>query len=122
MSVEFKRLSLKILSLGEFELKLHRVTNPKTIDRLWQILPVSGRAIKQGARLILPTSVKTSKEKVKTEFSKGDISIEASSGNLSLYLEKTVLQTGENYIGTIHEDFSVDNMPITSTVIIKALE
>jgi hypothetical protein len=120
LSVEYKIIKLKILNLGEFEVKLHRVDAPKTIDRMWQALPLNGRAIKQGDRLIMPTELNTSKERLRTEFKRGDLSLDPSSGNLTIHIGNNKVESGENYLGKIEEQFNTERMPLTSTVLISA--
>lgn len=84
-----------------------------------QSLPIKGRGIRQGDKLIMPTDLKVRPEKPRKSFSAGNLSIDPSSGNFTIHLGDGTTQKGENYLGSINEEFDINNVPISSGILIK---
>ena len=122
-NVEKKILDINMFSLGEYQIECFRINAPLSIQALMKSLPLKGRALKQGDRLIMATSLKIRPEKPTERFEKGDISIDPSSGNISIHLVKgSTTPTKENLLGTITTELETKNMPISTGILIKETE
>jgi len=119
-TVETKLLDINIMTLGKFTARLDRINAPLTIQRLMKALPLKGRVLKQGTMLVMPTGLKVRPESPRGVFSRGDLSIDPSSANLSIHLENdSQSRREENYLGRIQEEIVTKGMLLSSGILIK---
>lgn len=114
-----KKLKIKIFKIGDFTAELLRVNAPLSISSLMKEIPIKGKALRQDNALVMPTDIVVRSEKPRTEFSSGDISIDPSSGNLTFHIDSGKIRNGENYLGHIVEELIVDDLPISTGILIK---
>ena len=115
-SANLKKIQVKIVGLGIYTGELIRTQAPISVQNFSNALPIKGRGFLQETRLILANSLKARPEGVITNFAKGDISLDPSSGNISIFLADTTLDHPENHLGQIKE--MGDTTGLTSTAII----
>lgn len=121
-TVEKKVVIIKILKLKAYQAEFPRIYSPLTLQHLMQALPLKGTAMKKDSRLILPTDLKIRPEKPRSKFEKGQVSIDPSSGNLSIHLEAGKVQPAENFLGSITEEFDPTSLGLTTGILIKEVE
>jgi len=121
-TVEKKVVTINILKLKSYRAELPRIYSPLTLQHIMQALPLKGTAMKKGTRLVLPTELKVRPEKPRSDFEKGQLSIDPSSGNISIHLQSGEIQPAENYLGSIIDDFDPSSLGLTTGILIKEVE
>ncbi len=97
------QLSIVFEGFEPFDLVIKRAVVPFTSKRLMNALPITNRAIKRSGKIVLPTQVKGMNENLVKQVKEGDVSLHASSGNITIYYENQSLNQEETYLGTISE-------------------
>lgn len=109
------------MNIGKFTIEANRNNAPIMIEKLNKLLPINSRGIKRGNKIIFNLDLKTGSEKGRELFEKGDLSFEPSSGNVTIYLDKTSSSL-QNYIGTIKENLDkLDRMQLSIGITLKKI-
>ncbi|MCY3413793.1 MAG: hypothetical protein INQ03_19270 [Candidatus Heimdallarchaeota archaeon] len=103
----------------DFECVLKTAYAPRTIKRIETKLPISATAVCQEGKIVIPLdNLAAPPEFIKSSFSRGEISLDASSSNLTLYLEDTELEHELTHLGNIAA--SIDELKeLNKTISIK---
>lgn len=122
MNFENIKLMLKLIGVGDYEFILNRYIAPMSIDEVYHKCPLKSRGVKRNGKLTLLTSLKLREENSMREFKKGDISVNPSSGQITIYLEDNFgISQSENYLGNIGEEINYEMLPNSMGVLIKSI-
>ena len=99
-----------------------RINAPSSIAQLMQKLPIRARGFVQGTRLVIPNQLSVRPEHPQTTFSKGEVSVEPSSGNVSIHLQDTELEKAENLLGKISSEFNFEMDTTSVGILIAAID
>ena len=98
MNFENVKMKLKLIGVGDYEFMLNRYIAPMSIDEVYHKCPLKSRGVKRNGKLTLLTSLKLREENSMREFNRGDISVNPSSGQISIYLQDNFeISQSENY-------------------------
>ena len=122
MNFENIKLILKLIGVGDYEFILNRYIAPMSIEEVYHKCPLKSRGVKGNGKLILLTSLKLREENSMREFNKGDISVNPSSGQITIYLQDNIeISQSENYLGNIGEEINYEMLPNSMGVLIKSI-
>ena len=122
MNFENIKLMLKLIGVGDYEFILNRYIAPMSIDEIYHKCPLKSRGVKINGKLTLLTSLKLREENSMREFNKGDISVNPSSGQITIYLQDNFeISQSENYLGNIGEELNYEMLPASMGVLIKSI-
>ena len=122
MNFENIKLMLKLIGVGDYEFILNRYIAPMSIDEVYHKCPLKSRGVKRNGKLTLLTSLKLREENSMREFNRGDISVNPSSGQISIYLQDNFeISQSENYLGNIGEEINYEMLPTSMGVLIKSI-
>ena len=122
MNFENIKLILKLIGVGDYEFILNRYIAPMSIEEVYHKCPLKSRGVKGNGKLILLTSLKLREENSMREFNRGDISVNPSSGQITIYLQDNFeISQSENYLGNIGEELNYEMLPTSMGVLIKSI-
>ena len=122
MNFENIKLMLKLIGVGDYEFILNRYIAPMSIDEVYHKCPLKSRGVKRNGKLTLLTSLKLREENSMREFNRGDISVNPSSGQITIYLQDNFeISQSENYLGNIGEEINYEMLPNSTGVLIKSI-
>ena len=122
MNFENIKLMLKLIGVGDYEFILNRYIAPMSIDEVYHKCPLKSRGVKRNGKLTLLTSLKLREENSMREFNRGDISVNPSSGQITIYLQDNFeISQSENYLGNIGEELNYEMLPASMGVLIKSI-
>lgn len=122
MNFENIKLILKLIGVGDYEFILNRYIAPMSIEEVYHKCPLKSRGVKGNGKLILLTSLKLREENSMREFNRGDISVNPSSGQITIYLQDNIeISQSENYLGNIGEEINYEMLPNSMGVLIKSI-
>ena len=122
MNFENVTLILKLIGIGDYEFILNRYIAPMSIDEVYHKCPLKSRGVKRNGKLTLLTSLKLREENSMREFNRGDISVNPSSGQITIYLQDNFeISQSENYLGNIGEELNYEMLPASMGVLIKSI-
>jgi|TARA_B100000085_G_scaffold233490_1_gene220964 hypothetical protein len=122
MNFENIKLMLKLIGVGDYEFILNRYIAPMSIDEVYHKCPLKSRGVKRNGKLTLLTSLKLREENSMREFNRGDISVNPSSGQITIYLQDNFeISQSENYLGNIGEEINYEMLPNSMGVLIKSI-
>ena len=122
MNFENVKLKLKLIGIGDYEFILNRYIAPMSIDEVYHKCPLKSRGVKRNGKLTLLTSLKLREENSMREFNRGDISVNPSSGQITIYLQDNFeISQSENYLGNIGEELNYEMLPASMGVLIKSI-
>ena len=122
MNFENIKLILKLIGVGDYEFILNRYIAPMSIDEVYHKCPLKSRGVKRNGKLTLLTSLKLREENSMREFNRGDISVNPSSGQITIYLQDNFeISQSENYLGNIGEEINYEMLPTSMGVLIKSI-
>lgn len=122
MNFENIKLMLKLIGVGDYEFILNRYIAPMSIDEVYHKCPLKSRGVKRNGKLTLLTSLKLREENSMREFNRGDISVNPSSGQITIYLQDNFeISQSENYLGNIGEELNYEMLPTSMGVLIKSI-
>ena len=122
MNFENIKLMLKLIGVGDYEFILNRYIAPMSIDEVYHKCPLKSRGVKRNGKLTLLTSLKLREENSMREFNRGDISVNPSSGQITIYLQDNFeISQSENYLGNIGEEINYEMLPTSMGVLIKSV-
>ena len=122
MNFENIKLMLKLIGVGDYEFILNRYIAPMSIDEVYHKCPLKSRGVKRNGKLTLLTSLKLREENSMREFNRGDISVNPSSGQITIYLQDNFeISQSENYLGNIGEEINYEILPTSMGVLIKSI-
>ena len=122
MNFENIKLMLKLIGVGDYEFILNRYIAPMSIDEVYHKCPLKSRGVKRNGKLTLLTSLKLREENSVREFNRGDISVNPSSGQITIYLQDNFeISQSENYLGNIGEELNYEMLPTSMGVLIKSI-
>jgi hypothetical protein len=122
MNFENIKLMLKLIGVGDYEFILNRYIAPMSIDEVYHKCPLKSRGVKRNGKLTLLTSLKLREENSMREFNRGDISVNPSSGQITIYLQDNFeVSQSENYLGNIGEEINYEILPTSMGVLIKSI-
>lgn len=113
---------LRLIGIGDYEFILNRYIAPISIDEVYHKCPLKSRGVKRNGKLTLLTSLKLREENSMREFNRGDISVNPSSGQITIYLQDNFeISQSENYLGNIGEELNYEMLPTSMGVLIKSI-
>ena len=122
MNFENIKLKLKLIGVGDYDFILNRYIAPMSIDEIYHKCPLKSRGVKKNGKLTLLTSLKLREENSMREFNIGDISVDPSSGQITIYLQDNFeISKSENYLGNIGEEINYEILPNSMGVLIKSI-
>lgn len=122
MNFENIKLMLKLIGVGDYEFILNRYIAPMSIDEVYHKCPLKSRGVKRNGKLTLLTSLKLREENSMREFNRGDISVNPSSGQITIYLQDNFeISQSENYLGNIGKEINYEMLPTSMGVLIKSI-
>ena len=122
MNFENIKLILKLIGVGDYEFILNRYIAPMSIEEVYHKCPLKSRGVKRNGKLTLLTSLKLREENSMREFNRGDISVNPSSGQITIYLQDNIeISQSENYLGNIGEEINYEMLPNSMGVLIKSI-
>ncbi|MGA0277097.1 MAG: hypothetical protein ACO3LF_04265 [Candidatus Kariarchaeum pelagius] len=122
MNFENIKLMLRLIGIGDYEFILNRYIAPISIDEVYHKCPLKSRGVKRNGKLTLLTSLKLREENSMREFNRGDISVNPSSGQITIYLQDNFeISQSENYLGNIGEELNYEMLPTSMGVLIKSI-
>ncbi len=122
MNFENIKLMLRLIGVGDYEFILNRYIAPMSIDEVYHKCPLKSRGVKRNGKLTLLTSLKLREENSMREFNRGDISVNPSSGQITIYLQDNFeISQSENYLGNIGEELNYEMLPASMGVLIKSI-
>lgn len=122
MNFENIKLMLRLIGVGDYEFILNRYIAPMSIDEVYHKCPLKSRGVKRNGKLTLLTSLKLREENSMREFNRGDISVNPSSGQITIYLQDNFeISQSENYLGNIGEELNYEMLPTSMGVLIKSI-
>ena len=122
MNFENVKLKLKLIGVGDYEFILNRYIAPMSINEVYHKCPLKSRAVKRNGKLTLLTSLKLREENSMREFNSGDISVNPSSGQITIYLQDNFeISQSENYLGNIGKEINYEMLPNSMGVLIKSI-
>ena len=122
MNFENIKLKLRLIGVGDYEFILNRYIAPMSIDEVYHKCPLKSRGVKRNGKLTLLTSLKLREENSMREFNRGDISVNPSSGQITIYLQDNFeISQSENYLGNIGEEINYEMLPTSMGVLIKSI-
>ena len=122
MNYENIKLMLRLIGVGDYEFILNRYIAPMSIDEVYHKCPLKSRGVKRNGKLTLLTSLKLREENSMREFNRGDISVNPSSGQITIYLQDNFeISQSENYLGNIGEELNYEMLPASMGVLIKSI-
>ena len=122
MNFENIKLMLKLIGVGDYEFILNRYIAPMSIDEVYHKCPLKSRGVKRNGKLTLLTSLKLREENSIREFNSGDISVNPSSGQITIYLQDNFeISQSENYLGNIGKEINYEMLPNSMGVLIKSI-
>ena len=122
MNFENIKLKLKLIGVGDYDFILNRYIAPMSIDEVYHKCPLKSRGVKRNGKLTLLTSLKLREENSMREFNRGDISVNPSSGQITIYLQDNFeISQSENYLGNIGEEINYEMLPTSMGVLIKSV-
>ena len=122
MNFENIKLKLKLIGVGDYEFILNRYIAPLSIDEVFHKCPLKSRGVKRNGKLTLLTSLKLREENSMKEFNRGDISVDPSSGQITIYLQDNFeISQSENYLGNIGDEINYEMLPTSMGVLIKSI-
>jgi hypothetical protein len=122
MNFENIKLMLRLIGIGDYEFILNRYIAPMSIDEVYHKCPLKSRGVKRNGKLTLLTSLKLREENSMREFNRGDISVNPSSGQITIYLQDNFeISQSENYLGNIGEELNYEMLPASMGVLIKSI-
>ena len=122
MNFENIKLMLKLIGVGDYEFILNRYIAPMSIDEVYHKCPLKSRGVKRNGKLTLLTSLKLREENSMRKFNSGDISVNPSSGQITIYLEDNFeISQSENYLGNIGKEINYEMLPTSMGVLIKSI-
>ena len=122
MNFENIKLMLRLIGVGDYEFILNRYIAPMSIDEVYHKCPLKSRGVKRNGKLTLLTSLKLREENSMREFNRGDISVNPSSGQITIYLQDNFeISQSENYLGNIGEEINYEMLPTSMGVLIKSI-
>lgn len=122
MNFENIKLMLRLIGIGDYEFILNRYIAPISIDEVYHKCPLKSRGVKRNGKLTLLTSLKLREENSMREFNRGDISVNPSSGQITIYLQDNFeISQSENYLGNIGEEINYEMLPNSMGVLIKSI-
>ena len=122
MNFENIKLMLKLIGVGDYEFILNRYIAPMSIDEVYHKCPLKSRGVKRNGKLTLLTSLKLREENSMREFNRGDISVNPSSGQITIYLQDNFeISQSENYLGNIGEEINYEMLPTSMGGLIKSI-
>ena len=122
MNFENIKLMLKLIGVGDYEFILNRYIAPMSIDEVYHKCPLKSRGVKRNGKLTLLTSLKLREENSMREFNSGDISVNPSSGQITIYLQDNFeISQSENYLGNIGKEINYEMLPTSMGVLIKSI-
>ncbi len=122
MNFENIKLMLRLIGIGDYEFILNRYIAPMSIDEVYHKCPLKSRGVKRNGKLTLLTSLKLREENSMREFNRGDISVNPSSGQITIYLQDNFeISQSENYLGNIGEELNYEMLPTSMGVLIKSI-
>ena len=122
MNFENIKLMLRLIGIGDYEFILNRYIAPMSIDEVYHKCPLKSRGVKRNGKLTLLTSLKLREENSMREFNRGDISVNPSSGQITIYLQDNFeISQSENYLGNIGEEINYEMLPTSMGVLIKSI-
>lgn len=122
MNFENIKLMLKLIGVGDYEFILNRYIAPMSIDEVYHKCPLKSRGVKRNGKLTLLTSLKLREENSMREFNSGDISVNPSSGQITIYLQDNFeISQSENYLGNIGKEINYEMLPNSMGVLIKSI-
>ena len=90
----------------EFDIIMKTIYAPRTISRIESAVPFSTLAvIKDNALVLVFDNLSSPKEYSRNKFTKGEISFDPSSNNLSIYLKDTEIKDKLTLLGSISSSF-----------------
>ena len=104
-------LSMSFDNSIKLNIKCDSANSPLTSKEILDILPIHGRGIKRGNKIVLPSSksIHVKPEGRISRFNTGDVSINPSNGYISVHLEETENSSRENKIGELEGDLAALN-------------
>ena len=122
MNFENIKLMLRLIGIGDYEFILNRYIAPISIDEVYHKCPLKSRGVKRNGKLTLLTSLKLREENSMREFNRGDISVNPSSGQITIYLQDNFeISQSENYLGNIGKEINYEMLPTSMGVLIKSI-
>jgi len=122
MNFENIKLMLRLIGIGDYEFILNRYIAPISIDEVYHKCPLKSRGVKRNGKLTLLTSLKLREENSMRKFNRGDISVNPSSGQITIYLQDNFeISQSENYLGNIGEELNYEMLPTSMGVLIKSI-
>lgn len=122
MNFENVKMKLKLIGVGDYEFMLNRYIAPMSIDEVYHKCPLKSKGVKRNGKLTLLTSLKLREENSMRKFNSGDISVNPSSGQITIYLEDNFeISQSENYLGNIGEKINYEMLPNSMGVLIKSI-
>ena len=112
-------LILDLFELGSWIIHVNKSHCPRTISTIENILPIRSRGLKRSGKFIINTDFTTQAENQKKSFDFGEISVDTSSGNLTIYLEKCDLDKPENLLGYIVNLEKINSVKLTQGLEIR---
>lgn len=114
-------LILDLFNLGTCEIQIHQSHCPRTVMAIEGMLPIGSRGLKRGSKFTITTDLTTRAENEKLSFDKGQISVDPSSGNITIFLETTDLATPQNLLGKIDDLERLNEVKLSQGLEIRSL-
>ncbi len=118
-------LSMSFDNSIKLNIKCDSANSPLTSKEILDILPIHGRGIKRGNKIVLPSSksIHVKPEGRISRFNTGDVSINPSNGYISVHLEETENSSRENKIGELEGDLAaLNDLRMTTNISIEAIK
>jgi hypothetical protein len=115
-------LSISFDDSIKLNIKCDSANSPLTTKEIVSILPIHGRGIKRGNKIVLPSSktISVKPEGRINRFNIGDVSINPSNGYITVHLEDTENSSRENKIGEIEGDLNpLNELRMTTNISIE---
>lgn len=115
-------LSISFDNSIKINMKCDSANSPLTTKAILDLLPIHGRGIKRGNKIVLPSSktISVKPEGRISRFSIGDVSINPSNGYISIHLEETENSSRENKMGVLEGDWEpLSKLRMTTNISIE---
>jgi hypothetical protein len=107
-SVSKVDLVLSLIGKTKFNLELKRHLAPKTVGAIVRIIPFEGNAHMMGTNIaIMPISLSTGGEKLRTQFKKGDVAFLASNSSICFFIDDVSSSKSMTLIGKISSNLDL---------------
>ncbi|MHA2029781.1 MAG: cyclophilin-like fold protein [Candidatus Kariarchaeaceae archaeon] len=122
MSEHDYELILDLFDKGSFVFKIRKSHCPRTVTALEKLLPLRSRGIKKSGKFTITSNLSVRKENDRKSFDPGDISVDPSSGNLTIHFESVESPTSLTYLGKINELNWIEKVKLTQGLEIRTIQ